>query len=213
MNILITGCGSGLGKALLKFENINEIKIFPHFRNKNLQYPDALIGDINDSSFYENLSNYLEKNNIDVFINNAAVYSNINLLEAKDDEIINIINTNVVSQMLMLKRVMHHLRNKNNGVIININSLAGINPSANESIYCASKFAMKAFSKSLQFESFDTKVEFIDFFIGAMQTRMTEHRSNYDSLMKVEDVAQIIINSILNNTSARQNEIIIRKKK
>jgi len=209
---LVTGCSEGLGKAILDKSNKN-INIYPHFRSYNNLYPQALVGDINDKNFYDNLEKYLSLFKIDTFINNAAIYSNKNINDISDQEIVNIINTNVTSQILMTKRVMKHFLKNDKGLIININSLAGMYPSKNESVYSASKFAIKAFSKSLQLECLDNKIEFVDFFIGAMKTRMSKDRKDYDLLMDVEDISEKIINVVLSDDSSNINEIVIRRKK
>ena len=46
MNILITGCGSGLGKSLFKIGLTRKYNVFPHYRQSLTQSNDVLIGDI-----------------------------------------------------------------------------------------------------------------------------------------------------------------------
>lgn len=210
-NILITGCGSGLGNSLVKKSSKYPVKIFCHYKSKGPY--NSLIGDINDRNFLNNLSEYLLKNNINVYINNAAIYLNKFFIECSDDEIEKLISTNLTSQILILKRVFNFFKQKQSGLIVNINSLAGLYPSAKESIYCASKFGLYGFSKSLQLESIDDKIEIIDVFPGAMKTKMTQDRDNYKSFMNPDDVAETIFNAIVNNQENLINEMIIRRKK
>lgn len=207
-NILITGCGSGLGKSLVKQSIKYSAKVFPHYRVGDNQ---NLVGDITSTKFLEDLSVYLETNNIDVFINNAAIYSNGNLIDISDEEIVNLIYTNLTSQILILKRVYKFFNQKKSGLIVNINSLAGLYPSPKESIYSASKFGLHGFSKSLQLEGTDNKIEIIDVFPGAMKTKMTSNRLNYDNLMDTDEVAETIYDMIFKNHIV--NEFVIRRKK
>jgi len=212
-NIMITGCGSGLGESLVKRSVHYPVSIFPHYRNNYKNFESRCIyGDINDPDFLDVLSEKLEQYNIDVFINNAAVYSSGSLIDISDEEIKNTITTNLISQILLLKRVYLYFNKKKFGMIININSLAGINPSKNESIYCASKFGLNGFSKSLQLESIDGKLEIVDVFPGAMKTKMTMGRKNYHLLMDTESVADTIYNIVLNDDYL-VNEVVIRRKK
>ena len=201
-NIFITGCGSGLGKSLLKESISKGYNVHPHYRKD---------GDISSSSFSEQLEQIIKNNNIDVFINNAAVYTGGSLEDIRDEEIQHTIATNITGQILCLKKVYKVFKRNKKGLIININSLAGIYPSKNESIYCATKFALKGFSKSLQLEAIGTGVEIIDVYPGGMQTRMTANRNNYNSLMKVEEIAEQII-SLISNKSYYTNELILRKR-
>ena len=198
-NILVTGCSSGLGEALFNETcKHDHLKSFAHYRS-NLVDPYALIGDITDDSFPDKLDEYIRSREVDCFINNAGV------LEG------NVIETNLVAQIKMLQVVYKYFLEKQRGKIININSVAGIYPSANESIYCASKFGLKGFSKSLQLEAVGTGVEITDVYLGGVQTRMTEGRDNYDSLMRSYDVAQQIID-LVNTKSYYVNELILRKR-
>lgn len=209
-NILITGCGSGLGFSLVKNSTKYPVKIFPHYReNKDINF---ISGDINDSKFLISLEKHLEYNDIDVFINNAAIYANANILDTTDEQISRLISTNLTSQILMLKRVIQHFNKRKNGMIININSLAGLYPSKHESVYCASKFGLCGFSKSLQLEYIDSKIEIVDVFPGAMKTKMTKSRDNYESLMDPDSVSETIYNIIFNDNHL-VNEIVIRRKK
>ena len=198
-NILITGCSSGLGHALFnrvwEDDNLNP---FGHYRTEDGD-PHALIGDITDSDFPEKLDNYIRENKIDCFINNAGVYEG------------DIIDTNLGSQIRMLQVVYKYFLQKEKGRIININSVAGLYPSANESIYCASKFGLKGFSKSIQLEAVGTGIEVTDVYLGGVQTRMTQDRDNYDDLMRPEDIAECIID-LANTKTFYVNEITLRRR-
>ena len=198
-NILITGCSSGLGQALFnKVWEDDNLNPFGHYRTEDGD-PHALIGDITDSDFPEKLDNHIRKNKIDCFINNAGVYEG------------DIIDTNLGSQIRMLQVVYKYFLQKEKGRIININSVAGLYPSANESIYCASKFGLKGFSKSIQLEAVGTGIEVTDVYLGGVRTRMTEDRDNYEDLMRPEDIAECIID-LLNTKTFYVNEITLRKR-
>ena len=198
-NILITGCSSGLGEALYDdIWNHDGLNPFGHYRTEDGN-PHALIGDITDSDFPEKLDNHIRKYDINCFINNAGIY---------DGEII---DTNLGSQIRMLQVVYKYFLEREKGRIININSVAGLYPSANESIYCASKFGLKGFSKSIQLEAVGTGIEVTDVYLGGVQTRMTQHRDNYDELMKPEDIAECIID-LANTKTFYVNEITLRRR-
>ena len=198
-NILITGCSSGLGQALFnKVWEDDNLNPFGHYRTEDGD-PHALIGDITDSDFPEKLDNHIRKNKIDCFINNAGVYEG------------DIIDTNLGSQIRMLQVVYKYFLQKEKGRIININSVAGLYPSANESIYCASKFGLKGFSKSIQLEAVGTGIEVTDVYLGGVQTRMTQDRDNYDDLMRPEDIAECIVD-LTNTKTFYVNEITLRKR-
>jgi len=145
------------------------------------------------------VSNIIRKYKIDCFINNAGVYEG------------DIIDTNLASQIRILQVVYKYFLEREKGRIININSVAGLYPSANESIYCASKFGLKGFSQSIQLEAVGTGIEVTDVYLGGVQTRMTQHRDNYDELMRPEDIAECIID-LTNTKTFYVNEITLRRR-
>lgn len=207
-NILITGCGSGLGKVLCENKNHN---IFSHYRSIENPQVNSILGDLRDMNVLNSLSKFIVDNDINVFINNAGVYLNGPISEVSDEDLIDVINVNLISSMLLLKRVYSYFNEKNRGLIININSLAGKTPAANESVYCASKFGLYGFSKSIQLEAIGTGIKIVDLHPGAIKTRMTKDRKNYDSLIDPNDIATLIYDIIENEKTCYQNEIILRK--
>ena len=111
-NIFITGCGSGLGQSLMKESISKGYDVYPHYRRD---------GDISSPSFSEQLEQSIKKNNIDVFINNAAVYTGGSLEDTRDEEIQQAIATNITGQILCLKKVYKVFKRNKKGLIINRN--------------------------------------------------------------------------------------------
>lgn len=202
-NILITGCGSGLGESLYKLLISKNYNVVPHFKSTIKNIENQIVGDMNNKETYDNIEKAIIDNDVEVIINNAAVYSNSSLIDLSDEEIKNIINTNLISQILITKRFYKYCKDKNKGLIININSLAGQTESKNESVYCASKFGLRGFSKSLQLDSIGTNIKFRDFYIGAMRTPMSKWRKDYENLLNPDEVAKFIC-----DTFERENEYI-----
>ncbi len=84
---------------------------------------------------------------LDVFIN-CAGFSGWRPLEEIDERFWNLmIDTNLKGVMFGCKAAAPHL--KKDGCIINISSIAGKRGSANNSVYCASKFGVNGITQSL----------------------------------------------------------------
>ena len=97
-------------------------------------------------------------------------YSPINLLKIKDIYQIFEVNffSNICLFSFLLKRKIKKL------LIVNINSLAGISGSANESIYAASKHALRGFYESISNEKEMKNFSFLNIFSGAFQSKISK---------------------------------------
>lgn len=219
--ILISGTSRGLGKVLVDILPNYNNKVIPHCRTieqlnnitNNYFTSDFVVGDLYHEGTYEHIDTVLRRNNVNVLINNAGVYSCKPFDKMTTEEIMNVININLIAQMLVTRKVYKYFREKNKGYIININSLAGKYPSANETIYSASKAGFAAFSKSLQLESLNTNIRFTDIFLGAMRTDMCKDRYNYNDLIKPIDVANQINQLINMDCSLIPTKIILRRRR
>ena len=87
---------------------------------------------------------------IDVYINNAGFSKWVPIEEVKGDFWDDMINTNLKGTMWGCKAAAKFI--SKNGSIINISSLAGRRGSANNSVYCASKFGVIGLTQSLSKE-------------------------------------------------------------
>ena len=192
-NILITGSKGGLGKEIC-----NEIKNTKHniFQHSTSEIADINC-DFNNLEEVKKLEEFVKEKQINCLINNSGVYSNKEFTSLTEEEIFNIINVNLTAPILLTKYVYKNIiHNKSQGLIINVNSLAGKYPSYNESIYCASKFGLSGFGSSLSINQKKSNVKIIDCFVGAIKTNMTINRDNYENLMEPSEIAEFIINLI-----------------
>lgn len=158
-NIIITGCTSGIGKELsLSLSNVDDINLFLIGRSKekldslNLPLAKTFCVDLQDSdALDETLGLILSENEIDVLINNAGVglptnLSSPDVVEKYDS----IFDTNVKAVVQITAPVLAQMKTANSGLIINISSEAGLSSNPVAPIYCASKFALEAYSDGLR---------------------------------------------------------------
>ena len=84
---------------------------------------------------------------VDVLINNVGISAWKPLAEIDEQFLQDMFDTNVKSMFYMSQAVAPHL--KSGGSIVNISSLAGKRGSANNSVYCATKFGVNGLTQSL----------------------------------------------------------------
>lgn len=210
----ITGSTRGIGLSISrKILSNPEYKILVHGR-KDLQEKDLeyLYGKENigrvtylraDLSNCKEISQInFDFSDLDLFVNNAGIY--------KSDSADELINVNLASPILLVEKVYPFI-GKNKGLIININSLAGLYPNYREASYCASKFGLDGYFKSLQLECHKDDVTISQYYLGATKTDMTRHRGDFDLLIDPDEIADIIYQGIRYKSCIPVGQIIKRK--
>ena len=153
MNILVTGASKGIGNAIAnELQDIGEV--FVTGRNeKTLAECNAKDFCICDLSKDINiLADFIEKNDIDVLVNNAGEYIYSELENMNITDIQRLYQTNLVAPAYLTSKVIPNMKNKKWGRIINIGSISGVMGEAYASIYSSSKAGLIGLTKALALE-------------------------------------------------------------
>lgn len=89
---------------------------------------------------------------IDILINGIGIISDRKLHNKTTDEIINIIDTNLLAPIYVTKYCLPQIKNAENGRIINISSIIGMNGNTGQAIYSSAKAGLVGFTKSIASE-------------------------------------------------------------
>lgn len=165
MNIIITGSNRGIGKSLVEFFASNGHNVWACARKQSTEFEEYLSRlaeqygvwikpiyfDISDDSeIIGGLQTICsEKLPIDVLINNAGVSAVGLLSQTKIDDVKDIFNINYFSVLRIIQLVSKKMIMKRKGVIINMASLAGIEPQPGKIAYGSSKAAIILMTKCL----------------------------------------------------------------
>ena len=207
--IVITGGNDGLGKTLAenlaKNNNViilatNEEKLKIVANDNNCTYK---VCDVSEYEIVESIINDIVKEFgvIDVLINNAGLWIQEEIDTNDSERIKDVIDVNLLGTINMSKAVIPFMKEKNNGLIININSQAGINHKAERVVYNASKWGVTGFSKSLQDEVAKYGIRVTDVMPGMMITNMfnkmniTKNMANGLDTKEVYRLVQFIIDT------------------
>lgn len=158
--------------------------------------------DLSEFDYVDRLSDFIISEGIDIYINNAGIYSS--------NDPSSILLVNYVSPILILEKIVPYLKEKS-GCLININSLAGIYPNANEAKYCSTKFGMDGYIKSLQ-SDFSSSLNVTQYYLGATKTDMTLGRPNYENLIDPKEFSESLVRDLQNDSFTTVSKIIKRKK-
>lgn len=221
--LLITGAGSGLGKelAILFSQKGYHIFLIGRTEEKLRAVKNEIIAmggnadiaslDTRESGqVKETILKISQTHQITGLINNAGVgyFGPFNDLEEK--HIAEMLDTNVLGTILMTKAVLPHLLKNGNGLLLNIISTAGLRGKVNESVYVASKFAIRGFTESLQKELETTNLKITGVYMGGMDTPFWEgsdHVKDTSRFRSPKEVAEMIFEQL------DQGSIIIESKK
>lgn len=156
----ITGCSTGLGKALVAHLLPQGKKVIATVRQSGTlaklmaQYPDQLLEVVMDLTQTTSIHVGVDKaigwaGRVDVVVNNAG-YGLVGGLEGMTmDQIRHQFEVNFFGAVEITKLFIPHFRANGGGRFLHVSSVAGINASAGGSVYSASKFALEGLSEGL----------------------------------------------------------------
>lgn len=195
--VFITGASSGIGKATAYAFAKNGANVIITARRKNLI--DEIAEDIKSKHGVKVLSLQLDvrdKNqvlqivdslpndwkNIDILINNAGLARGLNKFYEDDpngwDEMI---DTNVKGLLFVTHAILPGMIERKFGHIINIGSIAGHEAYPKGAVYCATKHAVDAITRSIRMDTIDKNILVSTIDAGLVETNFSNIRFNGDT--------------------------------
>lgn len=158
--IFITGASSGIGKATAMYFATKGWNVIATMRNPNKEKELNAIQNITllqlDVTNLEEINQTIEKairlNNIDVVFNNAGYGLAGSLEGTTDEQLTQIINTNLLGVIRVTKAFISYFRENGNGLFISTTSIGGLVTFPFFSVYHATKWAIEGWSESMAFE-------------------------------------------------------------
>ncbi|MFJ5299581.1 SDR family oxidoreductase [Pseudomonas sp. NPDC088368] len=183
--VLITGCSSGIGRAMADAFKGAGHEVWTTARKPADVQALTAAGftavelDVNDSAALERLATQLEAHGkgLDVLINNAG-YGGIGpLLDGGVDAMRRQFETNVFS-IVGVSRALFPLLRRNKGLLVNIGSVSGVLVTPFGGAYCASKAAVSALSDALRMELAPFGIRVMEVQPGAIDTQFAKNASH-----------------------------------
>jgi short-subunit dehydrogenase len=158
--VLITGCSSGIGRALSEEFHRRGHKVIATARR--VESMEALrkqgIGtetlDVTDRQEANRVVRAVleREGRIDVLVNNAGYGLFGPTIDLPHEELVSQFHTNVFAPVNLIRLIAPAMRNQGGGIIINIGSISGVVTTPFAGAYCASKAALHSFSDALRME-------------------------------------------------------------
>lgn len=190
--VFITGVTSGIGKSCVYALAKEGADLIISARRKNLL--DELVNNVkskykvNIYAFQLDVSKKNEVDNafkslpdewkkIDILINNAGVGRGLNkLFEDNPDGWDEMIDTNIKGLLNVTNAIIHQMVERKDGHVINIGSIAGHEAYPRGAVYCATKHAVNAITKSLRMDVMDKNIRVSTIDPGLVQTGFSKVR-------------------------------------
>jgi NADP-dependent 3-hydroxy acid dehydrogenase YdfG len=213
--VLITGTTSGFGEAAARqFAAAGYRLIITGRRKERLEALKQdlktdvlpLVFDVQDKDavFAAIASLPEEWKGIDILVNNAGLaLGRDHFNEANLDDWETMLDTNVKGLLYVSKAVVPLMIARQNGHIINLGSIAGKEVYEKGNVYCASKYAVDAISKSMRIDLLQHRIKVTVIHPGAADTEFSKVRFKGDmdqaqkiyegyTPLRAEDVADTI---------------------
>lgn len=219
--ILITGGGSGIGRALAhRFHERGDFVLVAGRRRETLEETidgrermAAFTVDVNDarsiSGFAETVVDRHPELNI--LINNAGIMRGEDLTEARDlGDAEATIETNLLAPIRLVNAFVSHLKRTPDSAIVNVTSGLAFVPLVATPTYSASKAAMHSYTIALR-EQLRGKIEIIELAPPAVQTELTPGQSTRVGYMPLDDYADEVM-SLFAQTPTPEEILVERVK-
>jgi NADP-dependent 3-hydroxy acid dehydrogenase YdfG len=158
--VLVTGCSTGIGRALARelrasghrpFATARRLESIADLASEGI---DTVQLDVTDStSIGAAVQTIVDRvGRIDVLVNNAGINVFGPIAELPTASLRDMLETNVVGLVAVTQAVFPHMADRRAGRIINIGSVVGVLPTPFAAAYCATKSAVHILSEVLRME-------------------------------------------------------------
>jgi len=196
----ITGAGRGLGRGLAEGFAKRGFSLVIHARDpKQLAETEAVcrshgvnvhkvLGDLVDADLCAKLTEVCRSVGVEVLVNNAGIpCPGKSLDNLSEVEVADLLKVNFECPIKLASALWPKIKGSPKGCLININSMVGIEPKLNRSIYSAVRFGLRGFTEALALEVAGSQTRVF----GVYPTRIRS-RPEYEYGFEVSDVVQRI---------------------
>lgn len=186
--IVVTGAGSGMGRAMcIQLVNRGARVAMVDIHAEDLQQTAVLAGQDAVSCHVVNVTDVMAVQKlpeaviqhhgaVDGIINNAGIIQPfVSVNELGMDVIDRVMQVNFYGTLYMIKAFLPHLLARPEGHVVNVSSMGGFIPFPGQTVYSASKAAVKVLSEGLYAELKDTRVKVTVMHPGAVNTNIMKN--------------------------------------
>ena len=199
---VITGASSGIGYATAKLFSERGYRVYGISRRGELRADVKNYGEIKGT-----IERVVEKEGgLDILVVNAGIARVGYVEEFEISDWLEVLNTNLNGAFYTVKAALPHIRE--GGHIVFVGSIASKRAFPGWAAYCASKWGLLGFAKSLG-EELKGRIKVSTVLPGAVDTPLWEGIGGDRSrMLKADDVAKVILNIVESDGWIREVEIL-----
>ena len=204
---LVTGGGSGIGKAIAKALLAEGCKVIINGRNEEKLNQakselganvESIVCDVTDEGQVENTFNGIISNygSLDILINNAGMAAKAKAHELKYETWKKVINVNLNGAFLCAREAMKIMIKQKSGRIINIGSISGQMSRPENAPYTASKFGLEGLTRALALDGREHGIAVSILHPGNVGTDIWKGREEIaerEGLIPLEDIGKLAV--------------------
>lgn len=217
--VIVTGASRGIGACIAKeFAKNGYNVVLNYFKSeekakevsKEIESLGARVllskADVSDPTQVQTMVEEAIKvfGNVDVLVNNAGISISGLLIDMTNEQIQNLVSTNLVSQIVCAREVAKHMIGRQSGRIVNVSSIWGVVGGSNETVYSATKAGIIGFTKALAKELGLSNITVNAVAPGAIETDMMKcydaetknqiaEETTLGRIGKPEDIAKAVL--------------------
>ncbi|WP_186754422.1 SDR family oxidoreductase [Echinicola salinicaeni] len=202
---IVTGVSKGIGLEVVKQLLEKGVQVAgwgrtsPQLENEYFHFISC---DVSDEESVGNAYDETKKimgDDLRILVNNAGfgVAGNIEEMDTADWKAM--FDTNVHGIFYTSKKVIPNMKKQDEGHILNVASIAGLNGVAKFAGYCGTKHAVKGISHAMYMELRDYGIKVSTIYPGSVQTNFfddIEGMNAHENMMRPEDVASTIVQTL-----------------
>ena len=221
--ILITGASSGLGREIAhQFAQKGNVELILVARRKEALEKVAkkceTFDNVKTRVFSVDIGSQdqvdqllLTITDIDILINGAGYGIMKDFSEFCDADVVNMFDTNVIGTIQLTTEIAKRMRERKNGTIVTIASIAGKIATPKSSVYSATKFALIGYFNALRLELKKDNVHVMTVNPGPVATNFfniaDEDKSYQKSLGGKTLTPKLVVGKIIKGIDAKKREV------
>lgn len=218
---VITGASQGFGKELARAFSSEGAQVVISSENRDmLAEASNELGvtshpaDVTSYEEVQALTDFTLKKYgaVDIWVNNAGIQIAPSPVEEVDRKRLkDLFDVNLFGYFYGCQAVLPVMKRQGSGLIINVNSTAGLEGKPDISAYVASKFAIKGLTQSLRAELVGTGIDVHGIHPGGMQTEIYREKypTDFEQYMSVDHaIGKVMLNLM---SDEPEQDLVIRR--